>query len=187
MKWSQLKKRIEDSMVDSIRGRVQIWSTRYRHAHDDEGEARITIDGKRIQSFGSLTYFIEHHHESQRVLEERGSPDWRDTSQRAEYHNAHRDADRRLAERGVLPLWEVNRLLFCYLNSGIETIMSSDNPLIRAIGLLDKRCGKRRLVAMNPAAEHPLVQTMYRLRCEVEGITKPEPSICGDGKPAPQP
>jgi hypothetical protein len=187
MKWSQLKKRIEDGMADSVRGRVQIWTTRYRHAHDDEGEAWITIDGERTQSFGSLTYYIEHHHESQRMLEERGSPDWQEPSQRAEYHNAHRDADRSLAKKGVLPLWEVNRLLFCYLNTGIETILNSDNPLIRAIGLLDKRCGKRRLAAIDPATEHPLVQTVYRVRCKAEGITEPEPWGRGDGKPAPQP
>ena len=174
MKWSQLKKRIEEGMADSVRGRVQIWSTRYRHSHDEEGEAWITLDGQRIHSFGTLTYFIEHYHESQRIFAGRGSPDWLDPSQVKEYQGSLRDVDRVLAKQGVLPLCEVNRLLFAYLNTGIEAILGSENPLVKAIGLLDKRCGKRRLAGIDPSADHPLVQTMHRVRCEAEGINKPE-------------
>ena len=48
MKWSQLKKRIEESFADSVRGRVEVWNTRYRRAHDDAGEAWITIDKQRV-------------------------------------------------------------------------------------------------------------------------------------------
>lgn len=44
MKWSELKKRIEEKFAESVHGRVEVWATRYRHAHDQEGEAWITFD-----------------------------------------------------------------------------------------------------------------------------------------------
>lgn len=170
MQWSQLKKRIEDGMADSVRGRVQIWSTRYRHAHDAEGEAWITVDGVRVQSFGTLTYYAAQGREVRQLRGESGLPDWNDRVACAAYHRAHQDADRRLAQRGVLSHWDVNRLLFDYLNTDIETILNADNPLLRALGLMDRRCGKRRLAALDPEREHPLVQTLLRVRREAEGI-----------------
>ncbi len=47
MRWSQLKKMIEATFADHVKGRVEVFVTRYRHAHDAAGEAWIVIGGKR--------------------------------------------------------------------------------------------------------------------------------------------
>ena len=59
MQWSQLKKRIEHNFAASLRGRVQVWSTRYRRAHDGAGESWITIDGQKVATMGSIRFGAE--------------------------------------------------------------------------------------------------------------------------------
>ncbi|MFC7513559.1 hypothetical protein ACFQUU_00930 [Herbaspirillum sp. GCM10030257] len=50
MQWSQLKKSLEASFAESVRGRVEVWATRYRHAHEQAGEAWITFDKHRLDA-----------------------------------------------------------------------------------------------------------------------------------------
>ncbi|MHC4745149.1 MAG: hypothetical protein ACYS8Z_24805 [Planctomycetota bacterium] len=38
------------------------------------------------------------------------------------------------------------------------------------MGTLDRRFGKRRLKEFDDSNEHSLVKTLYRFRCEAEGI-----------------
>ncbi len=75
---------------------------------------------------------------------------------------------------GYSSLWDVNGLLFDYLNMSIDDILTSDHPVIRAFGMLDKRLGKRRLKAFDVEDEHPLIKILYDFRYSSEGI-KEEP------------
>jgi hypothetical protein len=182
MKWSQLKKRIEATFAESVRGRVEVWNTRYRKSHDSEGEAWITIDGKMVFNFATYTYFVEYEREVDRLREERGCTDWRDPSQFDGYHQAGREADELVHGRGIFPLWRLNAALFDYLNLSIDEIAKSENPIIRAFGMLDRRFGKRHLKEYDAPKEHPLVRTLHRLRCEAEGIElEPRQTHAGDG------
>jgi hypothetical protein len=170
MRWSQLKKRIEGTFADSVKGRVQVWNTRYRHAHDGEGEAWITIDKKRIQSFGYYSFVVQSYDLQQEILrncsfDNNGTPASMDNQ-----GDAHREADKILRQQGVFPAWEVNQILFDYLSMGINEILQSGNPLVRGLGMLDKRCGKRRLAAFDDSQEHALVKTFFRFRCQAEEI-----------------
>jgi hypothetical protein len=78
MRWSKIKKRIEDTFADSVRGRVEVWNTNYRKAHDQAGEAWITIDKKKVHSMGSLTFEIEYHLEKAHLKKERDYENIRD-------------------------------------------------------------------------------------------------------------
>ena len=60
--------------------------------------------------------------------------------------------------------------MFAYLHLSIDDILASENVLIRAIGMLDRRLGKRRLPALAGSVNHPLVRLLYVFRCEAEGI-----------------
>jgi len=183
MKWSQLKKRIEENFADSVRGRVEIWNTRYRKSHDEEGEAWVTIDKKRVFSMGTYTYFVESYREANRLREESGCIDFHDPDQREGYHLSSHQADKLVRDRGVFPLWDVNRSLFESLSLSIDDAIKSENPIIRAFGTLDRRFGKRRLKKFDDSNEHPLVRMLYWFRCEAEGIKMlSDPSGQGDGK-----
>ncbi len=106
MKWSQLKKRIEDTFADSVRGRVEVWNTRYRKSHDQEGEAWITIDKKRVHSMGTITYWMEANREAERLRKERDCTDSKDPVQFERYWDAYHEALQTVEDRGILPLWE---------------------------------------------------------------------------------
>lgn len=161
MRWSKLKQRIEETLAPRAKGRVEFWATRYRKAHDQEGEAWITIDGQPVHSMGTLTHFAELY---ERCDQQPNGP-----------HGPHGAATaavvkEQLRAEGVLSLWEFNDALFKYLNMPFEQILISDHMLIRAVGMFDKRLGKRRLRLMDMSQEHALVQKFYRMRCAFEGI-----------------
>ncbi len=170
MRWSKLKQRIENGLADSAKGRVEVWSTRYRMAHDQEGEAWITIDGQRVHSMGSLTHLVERYERSRKLQNDRDCLDYRDRAQIDGYRGAQREVETQLRAEGAIPLWEFNDALFEYLNMSLEQVLRSDQMIVRALGMFDRRLGKRRLASMNVSREHELIQGFYRVRCAFEGI-----------------
>lgn len=170
MRWSKLKQRIEDNLTDCAKGRVEIWNTRYRNSHDQEGEAWITIDKERVHSMGSLTHLTEFYERCRQLQEDRDCLDYRDREQIEGYLTAQNEVGIKLRQEGVIPLWEFNDALFEYLNMSLEHILISEQMIIRALGLFDKRFGKRRLKTLDLSGEHEIIQHFYRIRCAFEGV-----------------
>lgn len=170
MKWSQLKTRIEDNFAASVHGRVEVWTTRYRHAHDQDGEAWITFDGQRVASLATYSYEIEARQVRKEIRAASGCVDYRNPEHRENYYAAYDQADQIVNHQGLYPLWEFNDTLFAYLNLSIDDVLRSTDPLTKALGMLDRRLGKRRLRDFDPARESVLVKKMYEYRCMCEGI-----------------
>lgn len=171
MRWSKLKQRIEGGFADCARGRVEVWGTRYRRSHDQEGEVWITIDKVRVHSMGTLTYLVEWFERSTQLQERRDCLDYLDRTKLDGYRAAWEEVEQHLKQEGVIGQWEFNKALFEYLNMSIEQILHSDQMIVRALGMFDKRLGKRRLKSLNLSDEHKVVQSFYRLRCAFEGLT----------------
>lgn len=74
-------------------------------------------------------------------------------------------------------LEQINRDLFCSLSQTVEEMLEHRNPVIRGLAVIDARYGKRRLELFNPVGEHALVQSLYRLRCEAEGVQPSVPAL----------
>jgi hypothetical protein len=170
MRWSKLKQRIEDCLADCAKGRVEIWSTRYRNSHDQEGEAWITIDKERVHSMGSLTHLVAFYERSKQLQGDRDCLDYRDREKIKGYLEAQKEVETQLRKEGVIPLWEFNDALFEYLNMSLEQILSSDQMIVRALGMFDKRLGKRRLKTLDVSQEHEITRSFYRIRCAFEGL-----------------
>ncbi|MFX4298023.1 MULTISPECIES: SF0329 family protein [Roseobacteraceae] len=170
MRWTKLKQRIEDCFAESAKGRVEVWNTRYRNSHDQEGEAWITIDKIQVHSMGSLTYLVKYYEQSTQIQQERACQDYGDDQQIKGYLAAQEEVQQRLRNDGTIPLEEFNSTLFEYLNLSIEEILGSDQMVLRALGMFDKRLGKRRLKSLNLSSDHELVQSFFRIRCAFEGI-----------------
>ncbi|XWN29814.1 MAG: hypothetical protein ROR55_20260 [Devosia sp.] len=149
---------------------MEVWSTRYRNAHDQEGEAWITIDKTLVHSMGTLTYLVALYERSSQLQRERDCLDWRDGVQIEAYRAIHDDVKRTLKSEGIIPLWEFNDALSKYINSPLEQILNSDQIIVRALGMFDKRLGKRRLRTMDVSNEHEIVQGFFRIRCAFEGV-----------------
>lgn len=183
MQWSQLKKRLEATFASSVQGRVEIWATRYRHAHDKAGEAWITLDKKRVVSMGTWTYELESAKVQKANSLETDSTDVLRSAHPThpgvqDHHNDYADAaneaDQMLQGQGIYPLRDAYAAFSAYLNLSIEEILASDNPLIRSLGMLDKRFGKRRLKTFDHTSESVLVKKLYECRCLCEGMEIPE-------------
>ena len=57
-------------------------------------------------------------------------------------------------------------------NQSIEKSLVSENPLVRIFALLDRRLGKRRLLALEDSMEQELdwVRAFYVIRLQAEGL-----------------
>jgi hypothetical protein len=167
MKWSQLKKRIEGTFADSVRGRVEVFETRYRESHDQEPEFWMALGGQRFISMGCLTYHVRL---AAREYEMRSDPEHQAPLNSYDFSITWRRAAQEMEDNGVFRPADVNAALFAYLNLSIDEILHSSDPIIRAFGMLDRRFGKRRVRAFDPSGEHAFVRQLYEIRSRAEGL-----------------
>jgi len=172
MQWSQLKKQLESRFAKGVAARVALHQTRYRHSHDQEGEFWITLDKNRIFSSGSLSYLTSL---SALTAKHRGEGDTT--------AHAYKRAWPILDASGLFLLEQINKDLFLSLSLGIDEMLASTSPVVRALALIDSRFGKRRLAAFDPASEHLLIEGLYCLRCDVEGVVRRAPAPCSMQNP----
>jgi hypothetical protein len=164
MRWSQLRKQLKDRFAPSVANKVDFNQTRYRHSHDQEGEFWITLGKERIFSAGSMSYLSTLWQVTAAHKQNGATP--------AEAYN---QAWPEMDAKGLMLLEAINKDLFSSLSQTIDQMLEHSNPVIRALAMLDTRYGKRRLAAFDAAGEHPLVQRLFYLRCEAEGLTPPAP------------
>ena len=146
--WSAIRHKLENEyLAESLRGHIRYFATTYRESHDQEGRAAIYYDGQEVIVGGYYhrDFCIEWYPkiETDEVIRMGGF------DQRSFYAAFH-DFD----------------------NQSIEESLKSSNLLIRIFALLDRRVGKRRLLAMKEQMpqEPETVQTFYRIRLEAEGL-----------------
>jgi hypothetical protein len=70
-----------------------------------------------------------------------------------------------------LGLRRLSRAVRVYPELSINEILNSEDSVVRAIGMLDRRLGKRRLAKLDVSDEPPLVKILYLVRCEAVNIT----------------
>ena len=168
MQWSRLKKEVESHFSPSVAGRVELRITNYRWAHDWEGRGWITIDKHEVHNFCTHKYYVEYNKLVDGIRAANHATDWCDPKQRDDYDQADAQANAILEQRGVMSQGWFERSLRQYLSLSIEEVLSSPNFLHRALAVLDKRLGKRRLKALELSpTEHPLVIRLFRLRQSV--------------------
>jgi hypothetical protein len=161
MMWSKLKQLTEARMAPALAGRVELHSTRYPKADDGDilGRGWLTLDRREIANFCDYTRLVQLGRCS------RGA--------HAGVYNQQKDA---LRAEGVLSRWDFHQSLWNALSLSIDDLLASDNILLRALAMTDRRLGKRRLRSLEIRPdEHPLVQLLYALRCEAEGIRPSAP------------
>lgn len=161
-------------------GRVELRTTHYRHTHDSEGRGWITIDREEVHNFCTLTFWIEQNTLLEGIRSANNATDYRDPAQRAGYYHAYEQAEAILDQRGVRSQGWFENSLREYLSLTLEEALASANFLHRALAVIDKRLGKRRLKVLQLSqGEHPLVSRFLELRraaefpARVEGAAQP--------------
>lgn len=179
MQWSKLKRNIETFFADSVKGRVGLHITRYRTMHDHDGRAWITLDGKEIINMVHIWKWL--YEVDKRAALKAGEPDLRKWQNFEEYRE---ETEKELENESFFTQSHLGGAMHEYQSLSAEEILTSENPIIRAIGMLDRRIGVRRLKKVDVKSEHPLVVATYVFRCEAEGIvTENERSTIGTTGP----
>ena len=167
MNWSLLRKQIRSLICDELRDRVDFHKAVYRKSWESlYDRAWITVDGEEVFEVSQGAYTMV----------------WRNAMQAAALR--HPEADRyairdlaniATADSPVESTCFLSQSLRFYLESPLAGSLQSDNPVIRAFAMIDRRTGKRALARVTLAPEaHPLVRAFYELRT-VARFDKVEP------------
>lgn len=163
MRWSRLKRNVESFFADSVKGRVGLHSTRYRTMHDHDGRAWITLDGEEMVNMVHVWKWLS--------LVDQRATSLAGESVRWYHDDPHvRATEAQLEEESIFTQSHLGGAMHEYQSLSIADILASDNPIIRAIGMLDRRVGIRRLRKIDVLREHALVRATHVFRCQAEGI-----------------
>ncbi len=157
MRWSKVKKLVEDSFAEGIKNRVQIYSTHYQCSC---GRGWITIDGKELVDLStmlsSMIYRCAYHETTNTVFPK---------------HSAVPDENRtpnKLTEYGEFSRFDLHIACFDYLHQSIKDSIESKNPLIKSLAVLNAKVGKGRLSEIAKQNLHPLTRALLNFRIEAE-------------------
>lgn len=158
MKWSRLKKSIEEKFADPLKGRVNIYATRYTSGSHYMVRGWITLDGEEIANFSTP--------------DNNNKYGWNTPAINERIPAGERTAGI-AAEKGEFSRMEFTDACMEFLNLNIDDAFKSDNPIIRSLAVLDRRSGKRRLRNICRESLHPLTLQLleFRLKCENENET----------------
>jgi hypothetical protein len=131
----------------------------------------VTVDSREVASFDTSTYIRRRAELGGDLFEIRRA----ETPDQPPDHAAYLETDDRAREilrrAGQYDDYEAIVDLEAYLSLPIDDALTSPSPLVRALAVIDRRVGKRRLRTLQVGPlEHALVRQLYLLRCEAEGI-----------------
>jgi len=157
MRWSKLKKLVEDSFAESVKGRVHVYSTRYQCSC---GRGWITVDGSELADLSTEVSGRKYkaiYHESTRTI--------------CAKHPAIPDAEREpgnVVEPGEFSRFDLHEACWEYVHSSVANSLSSNSPLIASLAVLNAKVGKGRLRRLAEQKLHPLTRALleFRLRAE---------------------
>lgn len=159
IQWSKHKKVIEDRICDNLKRRICIYLTHYRAVHEPESRFWITFDRREICSISKMKWLNQWAKVRENYLQSGGTEDEYDYATKVLNNNGDYYVD------------DIQDSLEEYINLSIEEALTSSEFIIRALSMIDRRLGKRRLASMvMEDNEHPLVKEMYKIRCGAEGI-----------------
>lgn len=164
--WSGIRNKLEnDYLCPALRGHIQYFATSYSKSADHEGRAAIRVDGVEVLRSNYYTYFenvwTKFRHLRSTTLKDHDSA-------KEAINQAHAYA----LEQGTFDQKVFYEAFGIFDNQSIEKSLVSENPLVRIFALLDRRLGKRRLLALEDSMEQELdwVRAFYVIRLQAEGL-----------------
>jgi hypothetical protein len=157
MKWSKLKKLVEDTFAESVKGRVHIYSTHYQCSC---GRGWITVDGEELVDLSTMLSGLIYrciYHET--------------TKTDCVTHPAVPDEARQpgnLVEPGEFSRFDLHEACWEYIHSSVNDSLKSNNPLIVSLAVLNAKVGKGRLKKMAEQKLHPLTRALLEIRLKSE-------------------
>jgi len=181
IKWSKTKSILEGFICEKLQGRIKINATVYRKFHDEPSRVWITFDKKEIISASDVTYQTRYEETYRKIKKKenlKGIPfnsNWEvmfQSPERQALIKASDKSEEMMIDQNIFSSYHFYEPFMEYSSLSIEEALSSENILIRAFAMFDRRLGKRRLKNLRFTSEntHPLILEFYKIRCDVEGI-----------------
>lgn len=172
MPWRQLASALRERVALPLRERIALHQARYRYTREEVGRVWITVDGREIAQFDTSSYVRRRAELAGDLRAANGLRPFGDAGGQREYLDADAAAVDILRRAGQYDDYGALADLEAYLSLPIENALGSPSPLVRALAVVDRRVGKRRLRAILPRmeGEHALVVELFQLRCAAEGI-----------------
>ena len=156
MQWSKIRSGLLGLVASRVQPRVDFHLTNYRKHSGHAHEVWITVDKKRIFSASYCNNLIEECV----VAGQTGLSVWGDGPD-------GKKATDILTEREVHDAGDVVSSFRTYLDLDPLIALTSTDPILKGLAMLDRRIGKRTLKALEIADdEHSLVRALYWLRME---------------------
>ena len=157
--WSGLNKQLTKNICDALQDRITFFLTRYHDVHNSYGRAAIRLDGKEIIKF-SWRNMYKQEADINEIWKETGEWDYDNPMLKEKW-----DKD------AVFSDYDFLAAATDFLQLPIKEALNSDNYLIKAFAIIDKRVGKRTLDVIRKEKQYKKypdwVQELYRLRIEI--------------------
>ncbi len=162
MKWTKLKQLVEQRITPSIRPRFSINSAAYGACSC--GHAWITLDKKIVANFCTRAFW-----NIPRKFDD-SAQKW--VSKDLELSNSiPTPDDKNLTNYGELSRQDAYQACWEFVHDlSIDDALSSDDPLVQSLAVIDSRVGKRKLKIIDIEMLHPLAAKLFTERCLAEGL-----------------
>lgn len=158
MKWSKLRKELKDRLADNLKNRLDYHLTSYKNSSSYLGRAWMTLDGREILNFSNQDTWNEFLSYSNELAETHYISH--------EGIKATERTEGKIMEKGEFSKYDFTDNAFRYLNLNVQEAIKSNNPILKALAVVDKRIGKRTLNELNKSENHPIIKHLIELRTE---------------------
>ncbi len=165
--WSGARKKLEqDYLAPSLRGHIQYYVTSYHFSPDYSGAAAIRLNGRELLRGSYWSQWLK-------------ADEFSAGPGHSERWVLVYDAPNEMSlELGAFDQYTFYDAFYVFDDQSIEASLASKALLVRIFAVLDRRVGKRRLVAMRQSiGKEPLLfRRFYAIRAAAEGLDAPERS-----------
>lgn len=160
-RWSTVRNKLENEyLAESLRGHIQYYATSYSKSPDHEGRSAIRLDGKEIIKGCYWNNWTKAHLFPKDDTYEK----------RIEIEMAYMDDT--AIKLGIFDQRSFYEAFRVFDNQSIEESLKCENLLVRIFAILDRRVGKRKIIAMKEtiANEPEIFREFYSIRAGAENI-----------------
>lgn len=162
--WSGIRNKLENEyLAHSLRGHIQYFSAAYSKSPDHKGRFCVRYDGEEIFKTDYYDWDMTSWRRDIELWDE--YPD----KSKLECWNI---AKKETIDSGKFPPYIFYDSFNEFDNQSIEKSLCSENAVVRMLAILDRRVGKRRLIAMKDTIKNEpgWIQKFYRLRMNAENL-----------------
>ncbi len=156
--WAGLKKQLSETLCDTLINRVTYFLTRYHDVHNSYGRAAILLDGKEMVCFSWIEMYYQERDITTLYKEMPGFP----YEELVKKMKSKWDANCTYYEMDFL------EAVLQFRNMPIQEALESENYIIKALAIMDRRVGKRTLSRILEEAAYndfpDWVRQFYELR-----------------------